>query len=342
MSEQPQDYRESELGKRRSWYGLKRYVKRVLSWRIPHALLRGVVRVLPRLARSGRLPAPASVREVEGVVRGTPFVLLRPDRCVVAKELYWGHGQRPRPEDAFALELFAELASRSDVALDIGAYTGIFSVAAAAVNPFADVHAFEIVPDVYRLLLDNCVRNDLLDRVTLHLEGVGEQGARMLVPATSSGSALPDFYSDRLRFETGVHVRFVSLDSLLPVIPPEARVLAKIDVEGSENEVLRGGDEFLRGFAPDVLCEVLDGVADGGELEALLAPHAYRFFLVRENDLLETDRLVPSRRFRDWLFTTRQTSELRAMGIPVVAGASSAPDSITTRAGRTRTGRSPR
>jgi FkbM family methyltransferase len=317
VSEPPQDYRESELGRRQSWYGLKRYVKRVLSWRIPHALLRGVVRMFPRLARSGRLPAPASVRQVEGVVRGTPFVMLRPDRCIVAKELYWGHGRRPRPEDAFALDLFAELASRSDVALDIGAYTGIFSVAAASVNPFAEVHAFEIVPDVYRLLLDNCVRNDLLDRVTLHLEGVGEEGARMLVPATSSGSALPDFYSDRLRFETGVHVRFVSLDSLLPVISPEARVLAKIDVEGSENEVLGGGDAFLRGFAPDVLCEVLAGVADGGELEALLTPHGYRFFLVRENDLLETDRLVPSRRFRDWLFTTRETSELRAMGIAV-------------------------
>jgi FkbM family methyltransferase len=317
VSEAPQDYRESELGRRRSWYGLKRHVKRVLSWRIPHALLRGVVRVLPRLARSGRLPAPASVREVEGVVRGTPFVMLRPDRCVVAKELYWGHGRRPRPEDAFALELFAELASRADVALDIGAYTGVFSLAAAAVNPFADVHAFEIVPDVYRLLLDNCVRNDLLDRVTLHLEGVGEQGARMLVPATSSGSALPDFYSDRLRFDTGVHVRFVSLDSLLPVISPEARVLAKIDVEGSENEVLRGGDAFLRGFAPDALCEVLPGVADGRELEELLAPHGYRFFLVRETDLLEMDRLVPSRRFRDWLFTTRDASELRAMGIAV-------------------------
>ena len=341
MSEAPKDYRESELGRRRSWYGLKRHIKRVLSWRLPHALLRGAVRVLPRLARSGRLPAPASVREVEGVVRGTPFVMLRPDRCIVAKELYWGHGRRPRPEDAFALELFAELASRADVALDIGAYTGIFSVAAAAVNPFADVHAFEIVPDVYRLLFDNCVRNDLLDRVTLHLEGVGEQGARMLVPATSSGSALPDFYSDRLRFDTGVHVRFVSLDSLFPLIPPEAHVLAKVDVEGSENEVFRGGDAFLRGFAPDVLCEVLAGVADGGELEALLEPHGYRLFLVRETDLLEMDRLVPSRRFRDWLFTTRDASELRAMGISV-AGASSAPDSVPTPAGRTRTGRSPR
>jgi len=320
VNEASQDYRKSELGKRRSWYGLKRHVKRILSWRIPHALLRGLVRLRPNLARSGRFPAPASVREVEGTVRGTPFVMLRPDRCIVAKELYWGSGRRPRPEDAFALDLFAELATRADVALDIGAYTGIFSVAAAAVNPFADVHAFEIVPDVYRLLFENCVRNDLLDRVTLHLEGIGEHGARMLMPATSSGSALPDFYSGSLRFVDGVHVRSVSLDSLAPSVASGARVVAKIDVEGTENEVFRSGGGFLGAFRPDLLCEVLADVADGRELDALLAPHGYRYYLVRESDLLAADHLRPNRRFRDWLFTTRNDSELRALGIPVARG----------------------
>jgi FkbM family methyltransferase len=313
------DYRTSDAGRRQSWFGLKKHVKRALSWRLPHAVLRGVVRRRPSLARSGRLPAPASVHEVEGDVRGSAFVMLRPDRCIVAKELYWGHGRRPRREDAFALELFAELSSRSDVALDIGAYTGIFSIAAAAANPFVDVHAFEIVPDVYRLLFENCVRNDLLDRVTLHLQGVGEDGARAILPATSSGSALPDFYSGSLRFDSGVHVRFVSLDSLMPVLAADARVVAKIDVEGTENEVFGGGQEFLRAFGPDMLCEVLAGVADGDELTALLSPHGYRSLLVREADLLEVEQLRPDPRFRDWLFTKRDVAELRAIGFPVEA-----------------------
>jgi FkbM family methyltransferase len=311
------DFRRSETGRRQSWYGLKRHVKRMLAWRLPHAALRAVVRLRPGLRRSGRLPAPASLREVEGIVRGTSFVMLRPDRCVVAKELYWGNGRRPRREDALALEVFAQLASRSDVALDIGAYTGIFSIAAATVNPFADVHAFEIVPDVYRLLFENCVRNDLLDRVTLHLEGIGKDGARAILPATSSGSALPDFYSGSLRFDTGVHVRFASLDSLMRLLPAGASVVGKIDVEGTENVVLAGGQALLHAAGPDLLCEVLAGVADGDELEALLSPHGYRFLLVREYDLLEVERLRPNSRFRDWLFTKRDPAALRAMGIPV-------------------------
>src|SRR5205085_6717306 len=100
------DYRASARERHRSWYGLKRHVKRILSLRVPHAVLRQVVRLFPGLARNGRLPAPAALHEVEGTVRDVTFVMLRPDRCVVAKELYWGHGQRPRTEDAFALELF--------------------------------------------------------------------------------------------------------------------------------------------------------------------------------------------------------------------------------------------
>jgi FkbM family methyltransferase len=311
------DFRRSALGRRRSWYGLKRHVKRVLSWRIPHRLVRGLARIRPSLARSGRLPAPSSLREVTGGVSGATFVMLRPDRCVVAKELYWGNGRRPRPEDAFALELFATMARRSDVALDIGAYTGIFTLGSAAVNPGIETHAFEIVPEVFRALFDNCVRNDVLERVTLHPTGVGEEGARMLVPASSSDSALPSFYSERLSFESGTHVRFESLDSLAGTFPSGARVVAKIDVEGTENVILRNGQGFLSSFRPDLLCEVLHGVADGEELEALLAPHGYRFYLVRERDLFPAARIEPSARFRDWFLTPRAAGELGELGIPV-------------------------
>ncbi len=311
------DFRTSTVGRRRSWYGLKKHVKRVLSWRVPHLFLRFLVRLRPSLARDGRLPAPAGLHEITGRAGGASFVMLRPDRCVVAKELYWGRGRRPRLEDAFAIELFATLARGAEVALDVGAYTGIFTLVATAVHPGVEAHAFEIVPEVYRALFDNCVRNDVLDRVSLHHTGVGEHGARMLVPSSSSDSALPSFYSGRLRFESGTHVRFVSLDSLAPLLRTGARVVAKIDVEGTEHEILEHGQGFLRELRPDLLCEVLHGVADGAELERLLGPHGYRFYLVRSEDLFPAARIEPTSRFRDWLFTTRAPEELRRLGIRV-------------------------
>lgn len=320
MEEDTIDYRKSEVGRRRSWYGLKKYIKRFLSLSLPHAILRFFLRFRPDLRQTGRLPAPASLKEVEGEIQGTKFVMLRPDRCVVAKELYWGGGRRPKTEDNFALELFATVVRRCEAILDIGAYTGIFTLVSTLVNPNLHAHAFEIVPEVYRALFDNCLRNGILHLTTLHHVGVGEPDAFMRLPVRSRDSALPSFYSSRLHFDDGILIRFRSLDSLSDLVPDGAHVAMKIDVEGTETEVLRYGQKFLDAFRPDILCEVLPDVADGHELETLLTPHGYHFYLVRESDLLPADRIEPSRRFRDWFFTTKTSEELTSLGVRVASG----------------------
>lgn len=311
------DYRESDIGRRRSWYGAKKHLKRALGWRVPNALMRAVVRFAPSIRGTGRLPAPAYVREVEGLVGDARFVMLRPDRCVVAKELYWGKGRRPRAEDDFALQLFATLATKADVVFDIGAYTGIFTLAATSVNPALEAHAFEIVPEVHAALRDNCARNGILPRVTLHQEGVGAPDGSVRVPTGVSDSALPDFFSTRLHFESGELVRLVSLDSLARDLRSGAQVLIKIDVEGTENEVLRYGQGLLASIGPDILCEVLDGVADAAELQKLLSPHGYRCYLVRGTDLLAADGIAPNVRYRDWFFSRRTPELLRSAGIAI-------------------------
>jgi FkbM family methyltransferase len=319
------DYRATGASRRQTWYGAKKHAKRLLALTLPHAVLRGVVRLAPGLRRSGRLPAPAGLTEVEGEAPGARFVMLQPDRCIIAKELYWGEGRRPAPEDALAVDLFAAAARRSDVVLDIGAYTGIFTIVAARANPALEAHAFEIVPANFRVLFDNCVRNRILDRVTLHHEGVGAPGTTITVPVGSDGSALPDFYSSELQFETGTRVRLVSLDSLVDRVPGGARVTVKIDVEGTEAELLRHGQRFLAELRPRILCEVLPG-ADAAALGALLEPHGYRFHLVREGDLLKRTSLEPDERFRDWLFVTGDPeAELAELGVPVASEELAAP-----------------
>jgi FkbM family methyltransferase len=313
------DYRRTRSGRRRSWYGLKRHVKRLLAMRLPHAVLRGAVRLRPELRRGGRLPAPAHLREIEGEAGETRFVMLNPDRCIVAKELYWGEGRRPSPADQLAIEIFAAAARRAGTALDIGAYTGLFTVVAARSNPAIHVHAFEIVPENFRALFDNCVRNDVLGRVTLHHVGVGAPDTVIRVPARTSGSALPDFYSSEMRFDSGVGVRLVSLDSLVGTLEPQVPAIVKIDVEGTEAEVLRHGREFLSSLRPLILCEVLPG-ADGAELAPLLEAYGYSFHLVRDHDVLRRDRIEPDEGFRDWLFVPGDADrELAGLGIPAVS-----------------------
>jgi FkbM family methyltransferase len=304
---------------RQSWFGLKRYVKRFLSLAVPHALMRGFLRIAPRF-RSGRLPAPAKLREVIGRVEGATFVMLRPDRCEIAKELYWGRGRRPKPEDALALEIVTRLAREADVLLDVGAYTGVFTLAATAVNPDLRAHAFEIVPEVAGALEENLRRNGVAERVEVHVEGLGEPETSMLVPTGEGRSALPSFYSSRMRFADGVRVGFRSLDSVAELIPSDARIVMKIDVEGTEEQIFQHGQAFLEAFHVDMLCEVLP-MADGSALQAMLEPHGFRMYLVTETGIRSMPTLQPDPRFRDWLFTPRRAEELETLAIAVLTGA---------------------
>ena len=302
--------------RRQSWFGLKRFVKRFLALRVPNAMLRLASKVAPSL-RAGRLPAPSRLGEVPGRVGGVPFVMLDPARCENAKELFWGRGRRPKAHDRLALDTVAALARESDTFIDVGAYTGLFTLAVTAYAPHVAVHAFEIVPAVADALEANVRRNDLEDRVVVHREGVGDPEATMRVPSGEGGSALPSFYSSRMRFDEGTVVGFRSLDSVAGLIPEAARVVMKIDVEGTEDAVFRFGQAFLKTCRPNIVCEVLHDVADGAALDGLLAAARLHKYLVTDTQLVRIDRVVPHPAYRDWLFTPRAEDELRALGLPV-------------------------
>lgn len=311
------DYLRSLTARKQSWFGLKLPVKAALAQPLLHPLMRALA---PHIAgiRIGRLPAPIGLTEVAGRAGGASFVLVDPFRCEIAKEFYWGKGRRTEPEDAFALDLMVDLSRDAEVFVDIGAYTGVFTMAVLAANPTAVAHSFEIIPAVVAGLEKNIERNHLGERVTVHPTGVGAPGTTMRVPTGDGGSALPSFYAASMDFADGVEVRFSSLDELLAELPAgTSRVTVKIDVEGAENDVLGHGAEFLATLRPDILCEVLDDRAQPGELMRLLEPHGYSYFLVGSEELTHFKRIVPDPHFRDWLFTVQTPEELSASGYPV-------------------------
>jgi FkbM family methyltransferase len=192
-----------------------------------------------------------------------------------------------------------------------------------AIEPGVTAHAFEIVGGVVEALDANVRRNGVEERVVVHREGIGEPGSTVRMPSGEGGSALPSFYSTRLAFEEGEEVPFRSLDSVGDLLPDDARVVMKVDVEGTEDSVFEHGQGFLQTFRPDILCEVLLGQADGARLEILLRPAQLRRYLVTDASLLEKERITPDDRFRDWLFSRRSPQELRQMGLPVAESGSS-------------------
>ncbi len=298
---------------RHDWYGIKPLAKRVLALSAPHRAVCGVAWLLGSRLPRERLPAPASLDRVTARMAGVSFVMLRPDRCIVAKELYWGNGRRPRPADQLALDVFAMLAGQARLVIDVGAYTGLFSLLAARCSSTAQVHGYEVVRAVAQAARENVVANDLEHRVTIHRVAIGADGDSVVVDDGAGGSALPDFYSTRLSFSGGTKIEVRSLDAVVRELRVGPPAVVKIDVEGTEDVVLRHAQSFLASHRPDILCEVLPG-GNAPAVQAALEPHSYRYLRVEERILRPHAMLEPREHYRDWLFTTRSDTELASLG----------------------------
>ena len=310
---------DSRLARQR-WWGLKAPAKRLFSHQPLHtAMVIGSKRFLSE-DQAARLPAPASVAATRARMGGVTFQMERPDRCILAKELYWGGGKRPNPVDQTALDVFAALAGQAGTVFDIGSYTGIFSLLSAAASPDCRVHAFEVIPEVFLAAWSNVFRNDMVGRIDVHLRAVGVSGSLSVVRGTG-GSALPDFLSTgTAAVEHGVSVPGMELDELADLA--DGPVLMKIDIEGGEPAAFQTGASFLAGHHPDILCEVLEDTPTDG-MAAQLRDLGYRFYSVGPHRVDEDAGLrgLPDR--RDWLFTTKDPDELagllRPAGVRVVA-----------------------
>lgn len=139
--------------------------------------------------------------------------------------------------------------------LDIGANIGLTTLLHSTV---ADrVHAFEPSPSTYQLLFDN-VAGAGLTNVSLHNVGLGEKrGAFELTFAPSNRSGA--FVSDQTQASVGHTVERIEIETMDRFVKHQGigRVDAiKIDVEGFELHVLRGGKRTLRKHRPAVTLEM--------------------------------------------------------------------------------------
>lgn len=275
---------------RDNWGGWKRPLRDALLWPPVNALARLV---------SARVPVSAPSATFHGY--GFDVSLLRPRDCQVATELARNNGRFAHRSDDVVLEHFQKLVRESATFLDIGAYTGLFSLVAAKANPNIRVHAFEIVPETFLLAQSNVIANDLVGRVSLHLHGLGDRPSEVHIPATLNTASLPSSLSLGSAFSGGVRIPVDRLDDLLPDLA--GPMVIKIDVEGFEPQVLAGAYKTLERLKPDIIIEVLRD--QGAEVEALLLPLGYKFWHFTDGGLVQRERLQGVRVQRDWLLTCR-------------------------------------
>ncbi len=183
------------------------------------------------------------------------------------------------------------------VFLDIGANFGYYSVRlAAALGGEIEVHAFEPHPDTFARLVGHVERNRLGGSVHPHELALSDVSgpARMAVRADNSGAAhltAPHAEpADAKVAEGGVAVQAMSLDEFARHRNWARLDCIKIDVEGLEARVLRGGRETIGKFRPAILIEFwTTGLKKAGsspaELAAVLDELGYRMFGLRSSPL---------------------------------------------------------
>ena len=140
-------------------------------------------------------------------------------------------------------------AQTARVVLDVGANAGIFSLAAAASNPVAKIHAFEPTPNIAVHFRKTIELNGLNERVVLHQKAVARVSGTAHLNFFSGEHADNEgmnFVSAEARSSVSVAVPTVSLDDFCAQQGLTVIDLVKIDVQGNEPEVLAGAEGLLR------------------------------------------------------------------------------------------------
>ena len=179
----------------------------------------------------------------------------------------------------------ARIVKPGDTVLDIGANVGIVSLwLAKLVGNNGKVHAFEPNPELQQLLNQTIQRNHA-DNICPHPVALGSKPGqlelRILENNTGSGSLILDY---RLMNCRVVKVPVQTLDSIVVREKITAIRLMKIDVEGFEAEVLRGGSHVLESVRPQaVLFEFVDkceGRLSDQPVFKILLEAGYGFFAI--------------------------------------------------------------
>lgn len=143
--------------------------------------------------------------------------------------------------EATALAAFLFLLQPDDVVWDVGASVGLFSVHAAAV--VRNVVAFEPDPATFRRLRQNLELNGLGDRVGSRMEALGDHEGDVELRTDGLDGNAPSV-TNLGRHAGSSNTHMTTLDQLIDCKLPAPTVL-KIDVEGAELLVLRGGSRLL-------------------------------------------------------------------------------------------------
>ncbi len=272
-------------------------------------VLSRMIRPLYLLSRYIVQRVPWTIRVNGGVIDYEDAMLKFPHNCGISFcTLLWWEGVSGYEPASWSV--MRACIDKADYFWDVGSNVGMYAVLAKKVRPDIQVQAFEPVPS----LAESNRRLQRANNVDINLNNAAvsdnSNGAEIAVrkyahlievePTASLAEGVNLAEGADLEM---VKVPTVTLDDLASLLPDSASIFIKVDVEGHEDCVLKGGRSMIAKYRPLILCEILPNVARHNEIAKELIAANYDIFAICREGLfrIAPDDLQQPRTYTDYL-----------------------------------------
>ncbi|MDC1034982.1 FkbM family methyltransferase [Alphaproteobacteria bacterium] len=207
----------------------------------------------------------------------------------VALRCFWNNHYEKK-----TLEIWSKLSAIEGIILDIGAHTGIYSLAANNSIKKGQILSFEPhFLNFARLNLN--LRGNGFSTRTMFMNTVGKQNqiqpfsVMNNIDYLTSGGKIGNIKN---QFTT--QIQTIAIDSFLDKTARNNVKLIKIDVEGNEYQCLQGMIETIKSSKPIIFFECISE-KNNLEIETVLKSHDYSFFIIDDTEgfLEKTENINP-------------------------------------------------
>lgn len=176
------------------------------------------------------------------------------------------------------------------VVFDIGANIGYFTLLMSKlVGVDGQVHCFEPTTYAFKRLLKNIKLNPELPLHNIKLNNMGLSSC-----SESKIESLEARFSARLlAHDEEELIQFITLDDYFNSLKLDRLDFIKIDVDGYDYAVIRGGAEILKKFKPTVMAEICNRVLKERGVDVINYLNMYRSYGYSKCTLLEANADYP-------------------------------------------------
>jgi FkbM family methyltransferase len=192
------------------------------------------------------------------------------------------------------LNFIKKILKKDDVFVDIGANVGLFSlIASQVVGNKGLVIAFEPTLITFNRLLENISLNNLNNIQAINCGLSNESGELNFYISDNGYDAWNSFApSADNKLQRTIKVNVSTLDKELKDVDKAKIKLVKIDVEGWEKFVLKGGEIFFNNYCPIIMVEFTDeNTFNAGysvhEIYDTMVNYGYEWYTIKNGELIK-------------------------------------------------------